>query len=342
MKLTILRIFNFLAFWLEIYFDRDFQGNDSFLTLKNFLQELQVNDFLEWHLRIELIIMRKCLLCNPKGPLFSTFYLQENKNKKSKRLSSKLKQTHKETPKSSVISLDIMNPIDVAEQLTLREWELFRLIPESEFLNKVWLRDPNDKKSHINTVINNFNQISLWIVSEIVSKQDLRERVAHLKKILFIAELLFELGNYNALMEFIAALSMTAVQRLQKTWDLIGPSKAVFEKFSNIMTTNQNFQSYRYALSSKKLPLVPYLGVILKDVIFIEEGNQEKLSDGLLNFDRIQLFGKLITEVKRYQKVAYDIPVINSIQDYFFNLNVALNADELYETSLLIEEIEII
>ena len=78
---------------------------------------------------------------------------------------------------------------EIARQLTLIEFDVFKDISSSELLNQAWnkpklrYRSPNVLK-----MIDNFNNISLWMSSLILMKETSRERAAQIKKIVKIAE----------------------------------------------------------------------------------------------------------------------------------------------------------
>jgi hypothetical protein len=284
-----------------------------------------------------LIIVRR-VGYEPKSQLFTTATTEDSKSsKKGKRLSTK-KRSRANSVADGEACFDTLTAADIAEQLTLREWELFRIIPESEFLDKTWLMKPIVAGSQLVQMIDHFNIISLWVASEIVNIEDLKDRANALKKMISVCDLLFELGNFNGLMEVVAGLTMGCVQRLHRTWSLAGSGpKATYEKFSHIMTTKQNFQTYRHALTTTKLPAVPYLGVFLRDIVFIEEGNPLRLPNGFFNFDRISLLGRLIMDIQKYKHISYDIPVLPTVQTFFANLKPLDSDDSLYEASMAAE-----
>lgn len=252
-------------------------------------------------------LVRKIKLCLLKRaghvPISQVFVnsitkLTPSKSKRSGR-SKKINYLNNEQMHFSSIS-----PENFAEQLTLIESELFKEIQESDLLEKVWLSKNPPKNNPLCLMINLFNRISIWCASEIVSVQDLKERVNMLRKFISIAEHCYELKNFNALMALTASMNLTAVQRLEKTWSLVGNSyKSSFDKFTNLMSTKQNFQNYRSLLNNTKLPLVPYLGVFLRDLTFIDEGNSDYFESGLINFDKLILMGNFIVDIKYYQKV---------------------------------------
>lgn len=292
--------------------------------------------FEEWHRRCKLILLRR-IGHEAKSPLFTTPIGDESKSKKGKRLSTK-KRSRANSVADGDVCFDTLTAADIAEQLTLREWELYRIIPESDYLDRVWLQRPPPPTSPLVRMIDHFNVISMWVASEIVNTEDLKDRANALKKFLAVCDHLFQLGNFNGLMEIVAGLSLGCIQRLHKTWSLAGSAaKAIYERFSNIMTTQHNFQAYRHALSATKVPGVPYVGVFLKDLVFVEEGNPLRLPNGFFNWDRIVLLGRLMLDIARFKRAPYDIRSMVPVQTYFASLKAIEDDDALYVASLAAE-----
>lgn len=304
--------------------------------MEAFLEEMVTAGFVEWHRRCKLILLRR-IGHEAKSVLFTAPASDDTKSKKGKRLSTK-KRSRANSVADGDACFDTLTAADIAEQLTLREWELYRIIPESDYLDRTWLQRPAPPSSPLVQMIDHFNVISMWVASEIVNTEDLKERANSLKKFLTVCDHLFELGNFNGLMEIVAGLSLGCVQRLHKTWSLAGSAaKAIYERFSNIMTTKQNFQAYRHALSATRIPAIPYVGVILKDLVFVEEGNPLKLPNSFFNWDRILLLGRLMLDISRFKRVPYDIRVISHAQAFFAGLKPMDDDDALYAASLAAE-----
>lgn len=106
---------------------------------------------------------------------------------------------------------------------------------------------------------------------------------------------------------------------------------------SILVSTKHNFQNYRSALANAKLPALPYIGVYLRDLVFIEEANPGKLDSGLINFDKIHLEGKLVLEVRRFQRERYlQLKPIVGVHEYLKLLS-PISEDELFSQSLRVE-----
>jgi len=105
------------------------------------------------------------------------------------------------------------------------------------------------------------------------------------------------------------------------------------------MDTASNFSRYREALRTSPPPSVPFLGLYLTDLTFIEDGNPSFLKgSNLINFDKRTKVATVIQEIKQYQVSQYclqDVPLIqDSLLVKFKNVQ---SIDSLYDQSLKIE-----
>lgn len=106
------------------------------------------------------------------------------------------------------------------------------------------------------------------------------------------------------------------------------------------MGANRNFTEYRLIVHSVNPPCIPFLGIYLQDLTFIEDGNPDFLrkSSNLINFAKRHKTAEVIRELKQFQNFAYNFHAINEFQ-YFIkaNLDEIYDVEKLYERSLKIE-----
>jgi son of sevenless-like protein len=63
-------------------------------------------------------------------------------------------------------------------------------------------------------------------------------------------------------------------------------------------------------------PCIPYLGVYLTDLTFIEDGNKDYVTDeGLINFDKRRKISTVIREIQQYQQTPYCLEAVPWLQD---------------------------
>ncbi|ORX36539.1 ras GEF, partial [Piromyces finnis] len=83
-----------------------------------------------------------------------------------------------------------------------------------------------------------------------------------------------------------AGFSSAPIHRLRRTWDFLSNKNiATLDSLNKTMDRNKNFSTYREQLHSVNPPCVPFLGVYLTDLTFIDDGNSNNLknADGEVN-----------------------------------------------------------
>ncbi len=90
--------------------------------------------------------------------------------------------------RASVKWMDV-DPVELARQLTLIEYSLYRAIKPQECLGQAWAKKTSrdDKAKNIMTMIQRFNQVSHWVTTEVVKVADMRARAAVLARFIDLA-----------------------------------------------------------------------------------------------------------------------------------------------------------
>uniref|UniRef100_A0A674D8U4 Rap guanine nucleotide exchange factor 4 n=1 Tax=Salmo trutta TaxID=8032 RepID=A0A674D8U4_SALTR len=120
----------------------------------------------------------------------------------------------------SLGSFELMSSKDLAYQMTLYDWELFHCVHEHELIYYTFGRQ-NFKKTTANMdlFLRRFNEIQLWVITEICLCAQLSKRVQLLKKFIKIAAHCKEYKNLNSFFAIIMGMSNPAVSRLSQTWE---------------------------------------------------------------------------------------------------------------------------
>jgi len=194
-------------------------------------------------------------------------------------------------------------PQEIAKSLVLLEWENFKCIQPEEFLAQAWTNQ-SDKASYIRAMIDRFNKIATWIVSQIVGGETIKLRVKIFTKFIKIAEELKNLGSYHTLMAVLSGLNENAVFRLKFTRAEIPPRFMELNlALADIMSVENSYKNYREHLSNyvanSKLPTIPYMGVYLRDLTYFHYGI--KGDDGRINTLIVQSIYGIISQVKLFQ-----------------------------------------
>jgi len=232
-----------------------------------------------------------------------------------------------------------LDPVDVAQQLTRIEYDAFKSIQESELYHLAWKSDDKLKVApNVCKLVERFNTVSYWVATEIVMQSSLKDRVTILKKFISVAENLRDMNNFNGVMEIIAGINMWAVTRLKNTWEqLPRPSQESVEKLNDLMSTQTNYKNYRAALKTVRMPVLPYLGIYLRDLTFMAENSDHyDKSQGLFNFEKLKMIGGVITEMKKFQLHDYVLERNEVMQEYLTKL-LTLPEEMLVKHSQLCE-----
>ncbi|KAJ8413773.1 hypothetical protein AAFF_G00063710 [Aldrovandia affinis] len=166
-----------------------------------------------------------------------------------------------------------VTPEKFASQITLMDAPVFKAIQPEELASCGW----NKKEKHslapnVVAFTRRFNQVSFWVVREILTAQTLKIRAEILSHFVKIAKKLLELNNLHSLVSVVSALQSAPIFRLSKTWALISrKDKATFEKLDYLTSKEENYTRMReYIRSLKMVPCIPYLGIYLFDMIYID------------------------------------------------------------------------
>ena len=223
----------------------------------------------------------------------------------------------------------------MAENLTLLESALISNIKKEEY----YYHTKPEKSPNIKILANHFDNISLWVITEIFSAEPIRQ-ISVLKKFINLAVKLLDLKNYNGSMEILCALNNSTIQRYKKLWDNL-PTRYVeiLNHVEQTLTPLRNFRSYRNALAAtlkSGQPCIPYIAAHLKDLIYANEGNPTTLSNGLLSLENLTVVGNIIKQLLNAGKHPFTFQPKEDCLKFFTNL-CWLNNQDLRSCSLSLE-----
>jgi son of sevenless-like protein len=248
------------------------------------------------------------------------------------------------TPPGASISVDVLSlaPNLIAECLTKTEQGLFLKIHPSMCLDSDLLAT----SPPVQDIINRFNNVSYWVAHEIVTTPNLKKRISLVKHYISVAEHCKLIGNFNTLLEIIAGLNMSPVQRLKRTWLKLHRSKKTFDSLEALMDSNHNYSAYRQALAETQTPCLPYVGVFFRDFTFIDVGNSSFVRPNFVNICKLKMMSGVAREMERYQSIEYRfeeerLPTLNHwsniLGEVIQNVGSNTTSDQLYHFSKLCE-----
>ncbi|KAJ6252377.1 guanine nucleotide exchange factor [Anaeramoeba flamelloides] len=214
---------------------------------------------------------------------------------------------------------------------------MYSKIQPTELLNLSWSKAKyKHRAQNVLTFIHRFNDLSQWVATEILHQGRLKKRTISLDKVIRIAGKLRELQNFNSIISILSGLNSASIHRLKFTWgDLPKTTDELFKTLVTQMSSDQAYKIYRNILHGLNPPCIPYLGVYLTDLTFIEDGNPNKI-DGLINFYKRRLVYAVIEEIKQYQLKPYYFQAIHQISTHLEKLKI-WDENECYSKSLKYE-----
>jgi len=326
-QLTKVRICNILKKWIELMYETI--EEDTLVRLNQFVDSLEA--------------------ANSKDPLAKMLRDSVNKKLISAKNPKRVFDEEAPTPKvprnlnsPNLNFLDVDNE-ELARQLTLIDFEIFRSIKPTELLLQSWNKpELHCRSPMVLKHIDRFNDVSSWVASMVVKVEDRVQRARMLSKIISIAMHLRQLNNFSTLFAFVAGLSNPSIARLAATKrELQQKSIDDLNLLEEFVSPESNFKMYRgmlkeLALNSCQSPTIPYIGLYLKDLTFIEDGNPDFVGNNLINFEKRNLVSRVILEIMRYQQRPYNLLVVPRIRSFLKNLPRKPDK-ELFKLSLLRE-----
>lgn len=328
-----LRVFNILKSWIESYWvEPETTSGELLDRIRGFSKQIMALSFRGADVLERLIEKRQkgqdvglkratggAMLSTPPPPILP----------KNPKVFGKIK------------FLDI-DALEFARQLTLTESQLYVKIKPTDCMSKAWSnKDPKKRKGeNIKAMILNSNQMTGWVTHSILSPQEPRKRVSYIKHWLAIAEKCRQLGNFSSVVAIMAGLNSAPVYRLKRTWEQ-APSRThtILEALNQMINSSKNFAVYRELLHLVDPPCVPFLGVSLTDLTFIEDGNANMLKDStdMINFSKRAKTAEVIREIQQYQSVPYSLETVPELQKFIIQSLTEVRTVDPYERSLDVE-----
>uniref|UniRef100_A0A087XDA4 Rap guanine nucleotide exchange factor (GEF) 6 n=1 Tax=Poecilia formosa TaxID=48698 RepID=A0A087XDA4_POEFO len=210
--------------------------------------------------------------------------------------------------RESQISLLQLSTMEVAAQLSMRDFELFRNIESTEYVEDLFKLDSSAGCTNLKQFEEVINQETFWVATEILKEPNTLKRMKTIKHFIKIALHCRECKNFNSMFAIISGLNLAPVARLRSSWEKL-PSKyeKLFEDLQDVFDPSRNMAKYRNVLSSQSMqpPIIPLFPVVKKDLTFLHEGNDSNV-DGLVNFEKLRMIAKEIRHVVRMTSANMD------------------------------------
>ncbi|XP_059840858.1 ras-specific guanine nucleotide-releasing factor RalGPS2 isoform X3 [Hypanus sabinus] len=297
----------------------------------------------------------------------STIYLQataSERSSSSESLSEKASNDPKKSFDAVVFDVLKVTPEEFASQITLMDAPVFKAIQPEELSSCGWnKKEKHSSSPNVVAFTRRFNHfqnnkkgkgpeakdwapcmVSFWVVREVLTAQTLKIRAEVLSHYVKTAKKLYEINNLHALMAVVSGLQSAPIFRLTKTWALLSrKDKTTFEKLEYLVSKEDNYKRLRdYINSLKMTPCIPYLGIYLSDLTYIDSAYPSTHS--IIECEqRSNLMNNILRIISDLQQSCdYDIPLLPHVQKYLNSVRYIEELqkfveDDNYKLSLRIE-----
>lgn len=251
----------------------------------------------------------------------------------------------------SILDFD---PLELARQFTIIESRIFCSIGPEELLALEWTKKTDSRAINVKAMSTLSTDLANLVADTILQLEDAKKRAVVIKQWVKIGMKCLELNNYDSLMAIICSLNSSMVLRLKKTWELVNTkTKTRLEELKAVVDVGKNYAVLRQRLQNHVAPCIPFVGIYLTDLTFVDVGNQsnrvlpgQEGANGeekkVINFDKHMKTAKIIGQLQGFQ-VPYRLQAVPEMQDWMdaqiqrMRSSDHANVQSYYRRSLLLE-----
>ncbi|XP_048582108.1 mucin-5AC [Nematostella vectensis] len=175
-----------------------------------------------------------------------------------------------------LLSLSVIDPSALAEELTMIDSEMLREIEFDEIKGGVWRTSEMEQRSpHVHAMIQFYNNLSAICVTEILSKEKTKDRAHVIAKIIKIAEKCALMNNFNSCKALLSSFRFHVISRLSNTWKKVSrkakSTKAHLLAQMSSLDDIAIMRRHQRVCLKRGVNSIQFLGDILHQIHYIEE-----------------------------------------------------------------------
>ena len=216
------------------------------------------------------------------------------------------------------------DPLEVARQITLKVASIFCSILPEELLATEWMKRSGSLAVNVRAMSTLSTDLANLVADSILQLEEPKKRAVLIKHWVKIANKCLELNNYDSLMAIVCSLNSSTVLRLKKTWEAVSQkTKNAFEALKQVVDISRNYTVLRQRLQGLIPPCLPFVGIYLTDLTFVDHGNptsrqlntEKEESIPVINYDKHMKTARIISELQRFQ-IPYRLTEVPELQTW--------------------------
>ena len=208
---------------------------------------------------------------------------------------------------------------EIARNLTLISYKLLSCIDINELWTCKFTKDDKYTKApNVMKVIDRFDKLMLFIIEDICSYETNKARAKLITKWANIAKRCRDLHNYNDLLIINQCFNHNLLKKMVSTWKKL--PKSTLELISDLNKFCTNQQCYinirREIVGCKHIAYIPYLGILLKEIVDLENKCKyaEKFGEyNCINCIKLQKMYVLVNKFFEFRNYTFTFKQINEL-----------------------------
>ena len=197
---------------------------------------------------------------------------------------------------------------------------LLNKVQPRELYRAIFLKKDKEKTSpNVVNCVNNFNRLTSFIIEDILSYNFPKERAKIYDKWVEIADYCKANKDYNDLIAIFSALNNYIITGLRLTLkEVKGRTNTLFRQLGEFCTVEGNYKNIREDMNNCDKTgeiFIPYLGMLMRDINFMEESSKYINENGCINMEKIE---NINTIFEKYFKFKSKIKKKNKIKELMF------------------------
>lgn len=219
-----------------------------------------------------------------------------------------------------ITSINDIHPIDIANQITIIQKELFDSIhPREFFYNLSTASEKGIFHSNIDRMIRFSNFLSDFTCTEILEKEDLSLRILTLNRFIHASKYCIEIGNYQGAYDIFSSLLRSPILGLKHTWNSL--PKITWDevnKLKSLFYKDMDCSYFRNLLSATSCKvIVPLINMFIQDINQLDDSESSVfLKSNMINFAKMSSLSEILVNIFSFQENECNIIKDNDIISY--------------------------